>query len=77
LNLRKPFGAFNTNSPMHWFYSNQLRGEWSAYNEILKKQKNDSIQEQLGAWPYMVSKSMTDAWTNDTIVSWPSAEYCG
>jgi len=25
-----------------------LRGEWSAYNEILKR-KNDSIQEQLGA----------------------------
>ena len=31
-------------------YSDQLRGEWSAYNEILKR-KNDSIQEQLGAYP--------------------------
>lgn len=30
-----------------WLYSDQLRGEWSAYNEILKR-KNDSIQEQLG-----------------------------
>ncbi|KAF8238396.1 dynein heavy chain protein 1 [Tricholoma matsutake] len=29
-----------------WLYSDQLRGEWSAYNEILKR-KNDSIQEQL------------------------------
>ena len=49
-NVRKPFSAFNTNSLMHWLYSNQLCGESSAYNEMLKKK--DSIQDQLGTWPY-------------------------
>ena len=41
--------ADHTKFPDDWLYSDQLRGEWSAYNEILKR-KNDSIQEQLGAW---------------------------
>ncbi|KAF7293526.1 Dynein heavy chain protein 1 [Mycena indigotica] len=38
--------TFITFFPDDWLYSDQLRGEWSAYNEILKR-KNDSIQEQL------------------------------
>lgn len=34
--------------PEDWLYSDQLNGEWSALQEILKR-KNDAIQEQLGA----------------------------
>lgn len=34
--------------PEDWLYYDQLNGEWSAFQEILRR-KNDSIQEQLGA----------------------------
>lgn len=44
----KTLERFRYQFPDDWLYSDQLRGEWSAYNEILKR-KNDSIQEQLGA----------------------------
>jgi len=43
----KTLERFRYQFPHDWLYSDQLRGEWSAYNEILKR-KNDSIQEQLG-----------------------------
>jgi dynein heavy chain 1, cytosolic len=43
----KTLERFRYQFPDDWLYSDQLRGEWSAYNEILKR-KNDSIQEQLG-----------------------------
>jgi len=43
----KTLERFRFQFPDDWLYSDQLRGEWSAYNEILKR-KNDSIQEQLG-----------------------------
>jgi dynein heavy chain 1, cytosolic len=43
----KTLERFRYQFPEDWLYSDQLRGEWSAYNEILKR-KNDSIQEQLG-----------------------------
>lgn len=33
--------------PDDWLYYDQLNGEWSAFQEILRR-KNDSIQEQLG-----------------------------
>ncbi|TFY72237.1 hypothetical protein EVG20_g758 [Dentipellis fragilis] len=42
----KTLERFRYQFPDDWLYSDQLRGEWSAYNEILKR-KNDSIQEQL------------------------------
>ncbi|KIY66037.1 dynein heavy chain protein 1 [Cylindrobasidium torrendii FP15055 ss-10] len=42
----KTLERFRYQFPEDWLYSDQLRGEWSAYNEILKR-KNDSIQEQL------------------------------
>ena len=45
----KTLERFRYQFPDDWLYSDQLRGEWSAYNEILKR-KNDSIQEQLGAF---------------------------
>lgn len=32
--------------PADWLYIDQVQGEWSAFNEILKR-KNDSIQQQL------------------------------
>ena len=44
----KTLERFRYQFPDDWLYSDQLRGEWSAFNEILKR-KNDSIQEQLGA----------------------------
>ena len=43
----KTLERFRYQFPDDWLYSDQLRGEWSAYNEILKR-KNDTIQEQLG-----------------------------
>lgn len=46
-NGEKSLERFRFQFPDDWLYSDQLRGEWSAYNEILKR-KNDSIQEQLG-----------------------------
>jgi len=45
----KTLERFRYQFPDDWLYSDQLRGEWSAYNEILKR-KNDSIQEQLGMY---------------------------
>jgi hypothetical protein len=47
----KTLERFRYQFPDDWLYSDQLRGEWSAYNEILKR-KNDSIQEQLGTYPH-------------------------
>jgi dynein heavy chain 1, cytosolic len=47
----KTLERFRYQFPDDWLYSDQLRGEWSAYNEILKR-KNDSIQEQLGMCPF-------------------------
>lgn len=44
----KTLERFRYQFPDDWLYSDQLQGEWSAFNEILKR-KNDSIQEQLGA----------------------------
>ena len=49
-NGEKTLERFRYQFPEDWLYSDQLRGEWSAYNEILKR-KNDSIQEQLGKKP--------------------------
>lgn len=46
-NGEKTLERFRYQFPDDWLYSDQLKGEWSAYNEILKR-KNDSIQEQLG-----------------------------
>ncbi|KAF8592026.1 dynein heavy chain protein 1 [Ramaria rubella] len=45
-NGEKTLERFRYQFPDDWLYSDQLRGEWSAYNEILKR-KSDSIQEQL------------------------------
>ncbi|KZP00669.1 dynein heavy chain protein 1 [Calocera viscosa TUFC12733] len=45
-NGEKTLERFRYNFGDDWLYSDQLRGEWSAYNEILKR-KNDAIQEQL------------------------------
>lgn len=46
-NGEKTLERFRYQFPEDWLYSDQLKGEWSAYNETLKR-KNDSIQEQLG-----------------------------
>lgn len=55
-NGEKTLERFRYQFPEDWLYSDQLRGEWSAYNEILKR-KNDSIQEQLGTpFPHLVAR---------------------
>jgi len=46
-NGEKTLERFRYQFPEDWLYSEQLIGEWGAYNDILKR-KNDSIQEQLG-----------------------------
>lgn len=46
-NGEKTLERFRYQFPDDWLYSDQLIGEWGAYNDILKR-KNDSIQEQLG-----------------------------
>ncbi len=56
----KTLERFRYQFPDDWLYSDQLRGEWSAYNEILKR-KNDSIQEQLGTLKHSrISPTFTD-----------------
>lgn len=44
----KTLERFRFQFPEDWLYSDQLRGEWSAFNEILQR-KSSSIQDQLGA----------------------------
>ncbi|KAG5220560.1 dynein heavy chain protein [Salix suchowensis] len=61
----KTLERFRYQFPDDWLYSDQLRGEWSAYNEILKR-KNDSIQEQLDCCRRQDSREQD----NDVIVEW-------
>lgn len=56
----KTLERFRYQFPDDWLYSDQLRGEWSAYNEILKR-KNDSIQEQLGLFILFTLRSSEQA----------------
>jgi len=62
-NGEKTLERFRYQFPEDWLYSDQLRGEWGAYNEILKR-KNDSIQEQLGiGWQTYMSYVFLDLLT--------------
>jgi dynein heavy chain 1, cytosolic len=59
-NGEKTLERFRYQFPDDWLYSDQLKGEWSAYNEILKR-KNDSIQEQLGEYiPFRSESFITE-----------------
>jgi hypothetical protein len=58
-NGEKTLERFRYQFPDDWLYSDQLRGEWSAYNEILKR-KNDSIQEQLGMRSHVIDNVLTE-----------------
>ena len=69
----KTLERFRYQFPDDWLYSDQLRGEWSAYNEILKR-KNDSIQEQLGE---SESSPCFLAILSSGHDSWLAAENCG
>ena len=72
-NGEKTLERFRYQFPEDWLYSDQLRGEWSAYNEILKR-KNDSIQEQLGEGSNFVCFMQ---WLKrHSISSWTSIEDC-
>jgi dynein heavy chain 1 len=62
-NGEKTLERFRYQFPDDWLYSDQLRGEWSAYNEILKR-KNDSIQEQLGmGYLYQLALAFIAYWS--------------
>lgn len=52
--------------PGEWLYVDQVQGEWSAFNEILKR-KNDSIQQQLGVLFSLLPASAVLRATDD----WP------
>ena len=73
----KTLERFRYQFPDDWLYSDQLRGEWSAFNEILKR-KNDSIQEQLGQCLTYCSLKERDAGpvTLSRSFSWTAAEDC-
>ncbi|KAF9454965.1 dynein heavy chain [Macrolepiota fuliginosa MF-IS2] len=67
----KTLERFRYQFPDDWLYSDQLRGEWSAYNEILKR-KNDSIQEQLAGLQLKIvaEDKIVENKINDIIAEW-------
>ncbi|KAI0090006.1 dynein heavy chain protein 1 [Irpex rosettiformis] len=67
----KTLERFRYQFPDDWLYSDQLRGEWSAYNEILKR-KNDSIQEQLAGLQLKIvaEDKIVENKINDIIQEW-------
>ncbi|TFK76697.1 dynein heavy chain protein 1 [Pluteus cervinus] len=70
-NGEKTLERFRYQFPDDWLYSDQLRGEWSAYNEILKR-KNDSIQEQLAGLQLKIvaEDKIVENKINDIIQEW-------
>ncbi|CAK5279895.1 unnamed protein product [Mycena citricolor] len=70
-NGEKTLHRFRYQFPDDWLYSDQLRGEWSAYNEILKR-KNDSIQEQLAGLQLKIvaEDKIIENKINDIIQEW-------
>ncbi|KAF8922147.1 dynein heavy chain [Mucidula mucida] len=70
-NGEKTLERFRYQFPEDWLYSDQLRGEWSAYNEILKR-KNDSIQEQLAGLQLKIvaEDKITENKINDVLAEW-------
>ncbi|KAJ3856829.1 dynein heavy chain protein 1 [Lentinula lateritia] len=70
-NGEKTLERFRYQFPDDWLYSDQLRGEWSAYNEILKR-KNDSIQEQLAGLQLKIvaEDKIVENKINDIITEW-------
>ncbi|THH28428.1 hypothetical protein EUX98_g5757 [Antrodiella citrinella] len=67
----KTLERFRYQFPDDWLYSDQLRGEWSAYNEILKR-KNDSIQEQLAGLQLKIvaEDKIVENKINDVMQEW-------
>ncbi|KAM6498345.1 dynein heavy chain protein 1 [Amanita muscaria] len=67
----KTLERFRYQFPDDWLYNDQLRGEWSAYNEILKR-KNDSIQEQLAGLQLKIvaEDKIVENKINDIILEW-------
>ncbi|KAI9572626.1 dynein heavy chain and region D6 of dynein motor-domain-containing protein [Boletus coccyginus] len=70
-NGEKTLERFRFQFPEDWLYSDQLRGEWSAYNEILKR-KNDSIQEQLAGLQLKIvaEDKIVENKINDILAEW-------
>ncbi|KAF9056435.1 dynein heavy chain protein 1 [Panaeolus papilionaceus] len=70
-NGEKTLERFRYQFPEDWLYSDQLRGEWSAYNEILKR-KNDSIQEQLAGLQLKIvaEDKIVENKINDILQEW-------
>jgi dynein heavy chain 1 len=70
-NGEKTLERFRYQFPDDWLYSDQLRGEWSAFNEILKR-KNDSIQEQLAGLQLKIvaQDKIVENKINDILQEW-------
>ncbi|EMD41600.1 dynein heavy chain protein 1 [Gelatoporia subvermispora B] len=70
-NGEKTLERFRYQFPDDWLYSDQLKGEWSAFNEILKR-KNDSIQEQLAGLQLKIvaEDKIVENKINDIIQEW-------
>ncbi|KAL4069341.1 dynein heavy chain and region D6 of dynein motor-domain-containing protein [Scleroderma citrinum] len=70
-NGEKTLERFRYQFPDDWLYSDQLRGEWSAYNEILKR-KSDSIQEQLAGLQLKIvaEDKVVENKINDILLEW-------
>ncbi|KAI6045169.1 dynein heavy chain protein 1 [Pisolithus marmoratus] len=70
-NGEKTLERFRYQFPDDWLYSDQLRGEWSAYNEILKR-KSDSIQEQLAGLQLKIvaEDKIVENKINDILAEW-------
>ncbi|KAJ7596607.1 dynein heavy chain protein 1 [Mycena floridula] len=67
----KTLERFRYQFPDDWLYSDQLGGEWSAFNEILKR-KNDSIQEQLSGLQLKIvaEDKIVENKINDILAEW-------
>ncbi|KDQ54817.1 hypothetical protein JAAARDRAFT_37924 [Jaapia argillacea MUCL 33604] len=67
----KTLERFRFQFPEDWLYSDQLTGEWSAFNEILKR-KNDSIQEQLSGLQLKITAEdkIVENKIHDIILEW-------
>ncbi|KZT42722.1 dynein heavy chain [Sistotremastrum suecicum HHB10207 ss-3] len=67
----KALERFRYQFPDDWLYSDQVRGEWSAYQEILKR-KDDSIQEQLAGLQLKIvaEDKIVENKINELLIEW-------
>lgn len=61
--------------PPDWLYVDQVQGEWSAFNEILKR-KNDSIQQQLSGLQMKIvaEDRILDGRIDEALAEWEASK---